>query len=194
MTRVITEKGEVVQDPPLLRALLNDPRAGWFWLLPRLWLGYTWFQHGLEKVVDPKWTQTGETLRSFWENALGTASSGRPTIVFDWYRGFIQWLLDTQAYTWFSKLVAYGELLVGVALILGAFTGIAAFLGGFMNWNYMMAGSASTNPLLFVVAVGLIMAWKVAGNIGADHFLLPRLGTPWRGRQATPVEQRAAMR
>ena len=33
------------------------------------------------------------------------------------------------------------------ALILGAFTGIAAFFGAFMNWNYIMDGSASTNAL-----------------------------------------------
>ena len=43
---------------------------------------------------------------------------------------------------------ACGELLIGIALIVGALTGIAAFFGGFMNWNFMMAGSASANPLL----------------------------------------------
>jgi thiosulfate dehydrogenase [quinone] large subunit len=74
-----------------------------------------------------------------------------------------------------------GEFLVGVALILGAFTGIAAFFGGLMNWNFMMAGSASTNPLLVLAAVGLILAWKVSGTIGADFFLLRWVGTPWRG-------------
>jgi len=48
-----------------------------------------------------------------------------------------------------------------------------------MNWNFMMAGTASTNPVLLVVALGLIMAWKVSGYIGADFFLLPKIGTPW---------------
>ena len=89
-------------------------------------------------------------------------------------------MLNAQAYTWFAKLIAYGEFLVGVALILGAFTGIAAFFGGLMNWNFMMAGSASINPMLFVISVGLILAWKVSGYIGADYFLLPFIGTPWR--------------
>jgi thiosulfate dehydrogenase [quinone] large subunit len=113
--------------------------------------------------------------------------TGRPAIAFDWYRGFIQMMLDAQAYTWFAKLVAYGEVLVGIALIVGAFTGIAAFFGGFMNWNFMMAGSASTNPMLFTVAVLLILAWKVSGYIGADYFLLRLIGTPWRG---VPAEQK----
>ncbi len=83
----------------------------------------------------------------------------------------------------FAKMVAYGEAIIGLALILGMFTGIAAFFGGFMNWNFMMAGSASTNLMLFVVAVGLILAWKIAGYLGVDYFLLPLLGTPWPSRQ-----------
>ena len=41
-----------------------------------------------------------------------------------------------------AELVAVGELLIGVGLILGVFTGIAAFFGAFMNWNFMMAGTA----------------------------------------------------
>ena len=49
-----------------------------------------------------------------------------------------------------------------------------------MSFNFMLAGSASSNPLLFVIAVGLILAWKAAGYIGADYFLLRWLGTPWR--------------
>ena len=63
---------------------------------------------------------------------------------------------------------------------LGLFTGIAAFFGGFLNWNFMMAGAASTNPLLFAVAVALILAWKVAGYYGLDRYVLPALGTPWQ--------------
>jgi len=195
--RVITDKGEILQDPPLLRNLLNNPKAGWLWLIPRIWLGYKWLEAALQKIGDPKWMQTGETLKGFWENAVKGFAGGRPNIAFDWYRGFIQSLLDAQAYTWFSKLVAFGELTVGILLIIGAFAGVAALVGGFMNWNYMMAGSASTNPMLFLVAVGLIMAWKVAGFIGADYFLLRAFGTPWHGKPAgtaTPSVRTTATR
>jgi thiosulfate dehydrogenase [quinone] large subunit len=89
-------------------------------------------------------------------------------------------MLDIEAYTWFGRLIAYGEMVVGIALVLGAFTGFAAFFSGFMNWNFMLAGSASTNPVLFAAAVGLILAWKISGRIGVDYFLLPLLGTPWQ--------------
>ena len=73
-----------------------------------------------------------------------------------------------------------GEFLVGVALILGIFTGIAAFFGGFMNANYLMAGAVSTNPILFILAAGIILAWKIAGWWGLDRWVLPVLGTPWK--------------
>jgi thiosulfate dehydrogenase [quinone] large subunit len=48
----------------------------------------------------------------------------------------------------------------------------------------MMAGSASSNPMLFVVALGIILAWKISGYIGLDYFLLRKLGTPWRTQKA----------
>lgn len=175
----VMQKGRLIQDPPFIRTLFNDPRMAWLWLAVRVWLGYQWVDAGLHKISNPAWVQTGDALKGFWSSAVAIPAEGRPLISFDWYRSFLQFLLDAQAYTWFAKVISYGEVLVGVALVLGAFTGIAAFFGGFMNFNFMLAGSASTNPLLFVAALGLIMGWKIAGYIGLDYFLLPWLGTPW---------------
>jgi thiosulfate dehydrogenase [quinone] large subunit len=191
MANVITRKGEVVQDPPFVQKLLSDPRAGWLWLPLRLWLGYQWIEAATHKLTNPAWMQTGEAIKGFWLNAVKIPETGRAAISFDWYRTFLQALLDAQAYTWFAKLIAVGELLVGIGLIVGAFTGIAAFFGGFMNWNFMMAGSASTSPMLFTIAVLLILAWKVSGYVGADYYLLRWLGTPWHGVPvtATPKPQ-----
>ena len=57
-------------------------------------------------------------------------------------------MLDNGWYSWFASLVAFGEFMIGVALILGAFVGIAAFFGALLNWNFIMARAASTNPVL----------------------------------------------
>jgi thiosulfate dehydrogenase [quinone] large subunit len=194
MSTIITHKGEVVQEPKWVKTLLSDPRAGWLWLALRVWLGWEWIQAAEHKIFDPKWVQTGEALKGFWLKAVEIPETGRPPITFDWYRAFIQSLLDAEAWTWFAPLVAYGELLIGIALILGAFTGIVAFFGGFMNWNFMMAGAASSNPMLFAIAVGLILAWKVSGYIGADYYLLRWIGTPWRGEAIKEEEQPAQVR
>lgn len=189
MAQLTTRRGEVIDDPKIVKTLLNDPRAGWLWLVLRVWLGWQWLTSGWGKVGNPAWMDGGQALRGFWQGAVAVPETGRPPIAFDWYRNFLQSLLDTGAYTWFAPLVVYGEVLVGIALILGAFTGIAAFFGALMNWNFMMAGSASTNPLLFIIAVGLIMAWKVAGQVGLDYFLLRWIGTPW-GWVYTPDQQK----
>lgn len=183
MKQIITRKGTVVQDPPLAQTLFNDTRMSWLWLVLRLWIGYEWVSASLHKITNPGWVQTGDALKGFWMGAIAIPETGRPAISFAWYRSFIQFLIDTESYTWFAKLVAYGELLIGIALILGLFTGIAAFLGSFMNWNFIMAGSASSNGLLFALSVLLILAWKVAGYIGLDYFALPYLGTPWRNKE-----------
>ncbi len=183
MKQIITRKGTVVQEPNFIHTLFNDTRMAWVWLVLRVWLGYKWVDAALHKIDNPAWVETGDALKGFWTGAVAIPESGRPAIAFDWYRGFIQTLLDAEAYVWFGKLVAYGELLVGIALIIGAFTGIAAFFGALMNWNFMMAGSASTNPMLLIIAIGLILAWKISGYIGVDRFLLPLLGTPWDKRE-----------
>jgi thiosulfate dehydrogenase [quinone] large subunit len=177
---------QVLRDPPFADRIFNHKKAAWFWLVLRVWLGWQWIQAAQSKITNPAWVETGNAVKGFWTGAVQVPETGRPPIAFTWYRRFIQFLLDTESYTWFGKLVAYGELLVGIALVIGAFTGIAAFFSGLMNWNFMMAGSAGTNPLLFVSAVGLILAWKVAGRIGADYFLLKWLGTPWQAGEGIP--------
>lgn len=175
-------RGNVVfQDPPFARDLFDNTRWSWLWLILRLYLGYTWITSGLQKLGNPAWTQTGQALRGFWERAVAIPEApARPLIAFDWYRSFLQSLINAQAYTWFAKLITAGELLIGVALIFGAFVGIAAFAGAFLNWNFMMAGTASINPLMFVLTILLILAWKTAGWIGLDRWLLPAIGTPWQ--------------
>jgi thiosulfate dehydrogenase (quinone) large subunit len=178
-----------IEEPNFVKTLFNDVRFSVLWLVVRVWLGLQWITSGMGKVDNPAWVETGQALRGYWTNAIAIPEAGRPAIAFDWYRSFLTFLLNTESYTWFAKLVVYGEILIGVALIVGAFVGIAAFFGAFMNWNFMMAGSASTNPMLFVAALGLIFAWKIAGYLGADFFLLRWLGTPWNRQQRTESQR-----
>ncbi len=189
---VKTRAGTIVQDPPLAQFLFGDTRFAVVWLILRVLLGLTWLEAGLEKLSNPAWTQTGTALQGFWTSAVQNPSSGRPPISFDWYRGFIQSMLDSGAYVWFAKLIVLGEIAVGLALILGMFVGIFAFIGAFLNWNYIMAGAASTNGLDGLAAVLLILAWKTAGFYGLDRWLLPLIGTPWQrttDTEVSPIEQ-----
>jgi len=180
--------GCFIEDPPLARLLFNDTRFAWIWVIVRVLLGWSWLEAASHKLTSPAWMETGEALKGFWMGALAIPDGGKSKIAFDWYRTFLQGMVDNGSYVWFAKLIAIGELLIGVGLIVGAFVGIAAFFGALMNWNFIMAGSASTNGLLLVGAIVLILAWKVAGYYGADYYLLRWLGTPWRSRSTIEVE------
>jgi thiosulfate dehydrogenase [quinone] large subunit len=169
-----------IEGPAFTRFLFSNSRAGLFWLPIRLFVGFAWLEAGWHKFTDPEWTQGGAALRAYWERAAAIPEQGRPPITFEWYRDFINTLLNANAEPWMAWVVTLGELAVGIGLFLGVLTGLAAFGGALMNMSFLLAGSASTNPVLFTLAIGLMLAWKVAGYYGVDRYLLPRLGTPWR--------------
>lgn len=169
-----------LEDPPVARSLFGDVRWAWLWLILRLYLGWEWLSAGLGKVNSPVWTgnQAGTAITGFVQGALEKTGGSHPDVQ-PWYAWFLRTLVLPNAAMW-SYLVAWGETLVGIALILGLFTGIAAFFGSVMNMNYLLAGTVSTNPILFIIATWLVLAWKTAGWWGLDRWVLPALGTPWR--------------
>ena len=69
----------------------------------------------------------------------------------------------------FSFLVTWGEVAVGLGVLLGVLTGIAAGFGVLMNLNYLLAGTVSINPVLGTLGLFLCFAWRVCGWIGFDH-------------------------
>ena len=168
-----------VPEPPVSRFLFADTRIAWLWLIARLYAGYEWLVAGTEKLGDPAWTgaKAGTALTGFVKGALSKTAGAHPDVT-GWYGAFLQNVVLPNAAT-FGWIVAIGETLVGVALILGLLTGIAAFFGGLMNVNYLLAGTVSTNPILFVFATWLVLAWRIAGWWGLDRWALPLLGTPW---------------
>src|SRR5947209_6208373 len=87
---------------------------------------------------------------------------------------------------------SFGQATKGGAWIFGVLTGIAAFFGVFMNLNFMLAGAVSINPIIGMLALLLVLAWRVAGYYGVDSYLLPLLGTPWTGRLTHKVVPKAA--
>lgn len=172
----------VVKNPPFADRLFAEVGAWSFlWLAVRLYLGWAWFHAGWEKITGSGAHPWGsESLVAFWQRAVAIPGPpARPAIAYDWYRSFLEFLMGIHAESWMAPLVAWGEAIVGAALILGAFVGIAAVFGAFLNLNFMLAGSASTNPVMFLLAILLILAWKTAGWWGLDRWLLPKLGTPW---------------
>ena len=179
-TGTATTTAGQIDDPAGWKLLLGNTYYAILWLPIRFFVGQEWLAAGEGKIRNDAWMSGGTALKGFWTNAVAVPEGpAKPPITYDWFRSFIQYMLDHEWYTWFAKLVAIGEFLVGAGLILGALVGIAAFFGTLLNFNFLLAGTVSTNPVLFGLTVFLVLAWKVAGYIGLDRFLLPLLGTPW---------------
>lgn len=185
VAQVTNNKSVELTDPPIARLIFNDVRLSWLWLILRVYVGYEWLMAGWGKLYSPVWfgDKAGVALTGFLNGALAKTAGEHPDVQ-GWYAGFLQTMVMPNTALW-SRFVVIGEILVGVALILGIFTGLAAFFGGFMNVNYLMAGTVSTNPLLFVIATWLVLAWKTAGWLGLDRWILPRLGKLWSPGKVT---------
>jgi thiosulfate dehydrogenase (quinone) large subunit len=179
-----------IPEPNITRFLFADTRTAPFWLIVRVYLGYLWLTSGLGKVMEGGWIGEGAggAVQGFAQGAMQQTGGEHPQVT-GWYAGFLESVVIPNAVL-FSYLVTFGELLVGLALILGLFTGIAAFFGAFMNASFIFAGTAGANPLMFILAILLIFAWRVAGYWGLDRWVLPAIGVPgypgtlFRGRGA----------
>ncbi len=140
------------------------------WLIVRFYVGYQWFMAGWEKLGTSVWTGSGAgtAIQGFLNGALAKAG-GAHADVLTWYAWLISHVFIPCAPA-LSYIVTFGELLVGVALILGIFTGFAAGIGAFMNFNYLFAGTVSINPLLLLLQIFIIKGSKVAGWFGVERF------------------------
>lgn len=187
-----------IPEPPIARFLFADTRMAWLWLIVRLYVGYQWITAGWEKLTGysiniesfgqkagSPWVFSGHdgaALTGFASGAIKLSTGAHPAVQ-GWYAGFLQNFVIPNA-GWFSYVITFGEIAVGLGLIVGCLTGIAAFFGLAMNMNFMLAGAVSTNPILGVLAVFLVLAWRIGGYYGVDRYLLPLLGTPWTGSLA----------
>jgi thiosulfate dehydrogenase [quinone] large subunit len=179
-------EGKIVQipEPPIARFLFGSTVFSWLWLIIRVYVGWQWLTAGWAKLSNPAWTgsQAGSAVHGFLAGALQKMTGPHPDVS-AWYGTLINNIALPHA-ALISCLVVYGEIAVGIALILGIFTGIAAFFGTFMNLNYLFAGTVSINPFLLFLQLFLILAWRTAGWVGVDRYLLPLLGTPWQPGRA----------
>src|SRR5579872_6182463 len=108
-------KHYTIEENPVSHFLFNNTRVAWFWLVVRLYVGYQWIMPGWEKVNDPNWTGSGagSALSGFLQGALAKTAGAHPDVQ-GWYGAFLRDVVVPNAAFW-SHLVAYGELLVGVA-------------------------------------------------------------------------------
>ncbi|GGK27753.1 hypothetical protein GCM10010965_20740 [Caldalkalibacillus thermarum] len=148
-----------------VKFLRESAVAAWLLLIARLWLGWKWLKAGWGKV-------TGEFDASgYLQGAIAKASGDNP-VVQEWWANFLSGFALPNVQL-FNFLVAWGELLVGLGLILGTFTTFATLMGVVMNFAFLFSGTISTNPNMVLVAIFILVAGANAGKIGLDRWVIP---------------------
>jgi thiosulfate dehydrogenase [quinone] large subunit len=130
----------------------------------RLYVGYKFLEAGWHKITaDKAFDAIGFLTKSIANPVMesGTENSLYPNFVA---------LPNVKL---FNVIVPWGELFIGLGLILGALTTTAVFFGMMMNFTFMLAGTVSSNPWLILLSIFIIAAGANAGKFGADYYVLP---------------------
>jgi thiosulfate dehydrogenase (quinone) large subunit len=156
--------------------------ASWLWLVVRVYLGYQWLNAGYQKIWGAErsffWFGSGAGVKGFASAGVAGSTAGAGSgASYGWWAAFLHNFVIPNA-SWIARFIAVSEILIGVALILGLFTGAAALAGLSLNVIYMFTGSAGVNPAFAVMSVLLVLAWRNAGSIGVDRYILQ--GQWWR--------------
>lgn len=151
----------------------NHQYARWIMTILRIWVGWQWVSAAVEKMGSPVWTgnKAGVAITGFLQHAVSLSQGAHPSVQ-GWYASFLSGAVLPDA-TFFSYLVSWGELLVGLALIVGAFTTFAALMGAVMNTAYLLAGTSSTNPNMLILEVLVMVAGFNAAVYGLDYWIIP---------------------
>jgi len=137
--------------PSLSFFLLSDTRLAWALVCARAYLGCAWLLSGISLQQEVIWFRAEDQVTSL--NAAAPADVLR-------LQPFAPILLGT------------GELVIGILLILGAFTGLTAFISVFLSVNPLDPGPATADPLAFALTMLVILAWRISGWYGLDRWLL----------------------
>lgn len=159
------------------------------WTVVRVWVGWQWLTSGWEKIAGPGsavWVgnKAGAAVGGFLKGALAKTTGAHPDVQ-NWYAWFVQHVAMPNAKV-FSYLVAYGEVLVGLGLILGLLTLPALIAGALLNLNYLLAGTVSINPVLLTLEAIMLIVGPSVWYYGVDHFFYP-WWRRWRTRTGTPT-------
>ena len=176
-----------VEQSAFAHFLLTDKKSAPLWLLVRLYLGYEFLMAGWSKLASPAWfgEGAGAALQGFVQGALGKTVGAHPD-VYTWYASFLQSTVLPNLVVW-SNAVVLGEIAIGLGLIVGLCTRTAAFFAFFMSWNFLLSGTVSINPVLIMLAIGVMLAHRVAGHWGLDRYAKPLVRRMFRSRGFPPT-------
>ncbi|MFC6991465.1 DoxX family protein [Haladaptatus sp. GCM10025707] len=138
--------------------------SAWFVLALRLMMGIAFLNAGIEKVLVAGWSAQGYLLNV-------AATNGNPLESMFLWMGQTAWFVDFLAIA-----VPWGEVFIGLGLIVGALTRLAAFFGAFMmlmfyfgNWS--IEHGVINGDFAYMLVFLAVAAFGAGRILGLDTYL-----------------------
>lgn len=161
----------------IIQFLRENKAVSFVLAIIRVYLGYTWVMAGIGKLQGKGFDATG-----YLQGAIEKSKGAQPAVQ-SWWASFLQDFAIPNV-DLFNTLVTWGEILVGIGLIVGCLTKTAVFFGLVMNFSYMFSGSIGVNPEMVILSMFVLVSGMNAGKLGIDGLVIPKvLGSKIQKRQ-----------
>jgi thiosulfate dehydrogenase [quinone] large subunit len=149
---------------PVWESLKSSKLAALAWTAMRVWLGVMWIQAGSAKL----WGAEAAAFVHGGAGVAGFAAHGTPA--YSWWGSFLHGFVVPNAGA-IGVLVAVSELAIGIALVAGLFTRVAALGSLALLFTYVMSGTASVCAWYALFAIVVLVMWRTASWIGVDGLI-----------------------
>jgi thiosulfate dehydrogenase [quinone] large subunit len=135
------------------------------WLAMRVWLGIMWMMAGWAKLFG------AENPAFMHNNGAGVAGfATHATPAYTWWGSFLHDVVVPQAGA-IGVLIAVAEFAIGIALVAGLFTRLAALGSLALLFTYVMSGTASVCAFYALFAIVILTMWRTSSWIGIDGLI-----------------------
>jgi thiosulfate dehydrogenase (quinone) large subunit len=165
--------------PGFVAWLRQSKVASVAWLAVRVWVGCMWVQAGWSKVFG---AENSAFLHNGGAGVAGFAGHGTPA--YSWWGDVMHNFVVPNA-SWIAVIVAFGELAIGLGLVVGFLTRTAAIASLLLLFTYIMSGTASVCAFYALCAIIVLATWRTSTWIGLDGVIA---GFKQRRRNAAAVE------
>ena len=149
----------------------------------RLFMGVTFIYAGIQKLTDPQYFNPA--TRGYIGHQIIAFANGSPL------HGFLTTVAIPHA-SLFGALVAYGELAIGLGVLLGLFSRVASLCGLLINLVFFLSADWHVFPYFYGSDIVFLFCWLTLLIAGPANQLLPALDT-WLVRRlverAEPTRQ-----
>jgi thiosulfate dehydrogenase (quinone) large subunit len=169
--------------PGVFTWLRESKVASIAWLAVRVWIGCMWVQAGWAKVFG------AENPAFLHNNGAGVAGfAGHGAAAYSWWGSIMHSFVVPNA-SWIAVIVAFGELAIGLGLVVGFLTRTAAVCSLLLLFTYVMSGTASVCAFYALCALIVLATWRTSTWIGVDGVIS---GFRQRRAHARAVEELVA--